>query len=315
MRLLSRTGPRLFGAVVAACALGAIAMPAVARDSLAFTFRVMTFNIRLSGFDEGTINAWKNRADLVAETVRESKVSVVCFQEDMSNQVDDLRARLGKLGWQWKGRGRNANGRSETCSIAFDTNVWQCVEAGDFWLSDTPDVPGSITWGTKYPHKVTWARLESLKGHHQVLFTSTHFDESPDGNEIRRKSAQCIRAWLARHVPKGDVVACGDFNSAVEDPSHAVMTSPEPGQQLQDAFDVLHPPEPSPGTCHEFTGVARKKRIDWILYAGKLVPQALKIDRYSRDGRWPSDHFAVWTEFEISGEGHGRATGPEPQVK
>jgi endonuclease/exonuclease/phosphatase family metal-dependent hydrolase len=281
------------------------------------SFRVMTFNIRMSTFDVGTPNAWVHRADLVAEAVREAKVSVVGFQEDMQDQVVDLRTRL--KGWEFKGRGRNPNGSGERCSIAFDTSAWQCVESGDFWLSDTPDTAGSNTWGTKYPHKCTWARLESLKSHQQVLFTSTHLFEGTDaaGIEVRTKSAHCIRNWLTKHVPKGNIIACGDFNSNVDDPSHQIMTGASTGQQLQDAFDVLHPPEPSPGTCHEFTGVARKKRIDWILYAGKVVPQSLKIDHYSRDGHFPSDHFAVWTEFELGGDAPrpGKTAVPEPQVK
>jgi endonuclease/exonuclease/phosphatase family metal-dependent hydrolase len=286
--------------------------PAVARDGNAFNFRVMTFNIRFD-FESDGDHRWKNRADLVAECVKESKVSVVCFQEDKVDQDDDLKQRM--KGWEWHGKPR-AHGRTETCSVVFDTNVWTCPESGDFWLSDTPDVPNSNTWGTKYPHKVSWCRLESIKGHHQIMFTSTHLDEVGGNDEIRRKSAVVIREWLAKHCPKGEIISCGDFNSAVTDPSHAAMTAASPGQPMFDAFDVLHPPEPRPGTCHEFKGVAGSKRIDWILYSGKVVPQSIKIDRYNKDGRWPSDHFAVWAEFEVSGGESGtKSPAPEPQVK
>ena len=33
------------------------------------------------------------------------------------------------------------------------------TEEGTFWLSDTPEVPGSKSWGNSYPRVVTWIRL------------------------------------------------------------------------------------------------------------------------------------------------------------
>src|SRR5262249_33303996 len=144
-------------------------------------------------------NRWANRAPLVAELVANAKADVACFQEDKQDQVDDLRRLL--KGWEFIGKGRDG-GFSEHCSVAFDGAAWRCSEHGDFWLSDTPDKVASNTWGCKYPHKVTWARLESAKDpkRREVVFLSTHFDEHEDKDDVRKKSAQVIRTWLGQHA-------------------------------------------------------------------------------------------------------------------
>jgi endonuclease/exonuclease/phosphatase family metal-dependent hydrolase len=267
------------------------------------TVHVVQFNIRFD-FDTDGENRWVYRAPLVAGLVQEAKAEVVCFQEDKSDQVDDLRRLL--KGWEFVGKGRDGN-RSEHCSIAFDTSRWSCSEHGDFWLSDTPDVVASNTWGTKYPHKVTWARLESLRdpegARRDVLFLSTHLDEHKEADEVRQKSARLIRSWLAQHAREGNVIVCGDFNSGVEEPAHAIMIDPKPEPHLVDAWDALRRGDPNTGTCHEFTGKARKKRIDWIFTAGTASPLEIAIDHWNKDGHFPSDHFAMVATIEVAGRG------------
>ncbi|MBI3722526.1 endonuclease/exonuclease/phosphatase family protein, partial [bacterium] len=288
---------RAFAAALGAFLLAASFAPSLqASPRTTLVLKVMTFNVRFD-FEEDGQNRWKNRVDLVAECVRESKVSVVCFQEDKPDQVSDLKQRLP--GWKFAGRGRNANGSGEHCSVAFDVSQWQLVESGDYWLSDTPEKPGSITWGTKYPHKVTWARLESTKdARAQVVFSSTHYDELKENAQVRSKSSACIREWISQHVPKDNLVHCGDHNSGADEEAHRILVADAPAPQLTDAWDAIKPAEPFPGTDHDFTGKGKKKRIDWILTSGGVAGRSIKIDRYSKNGRWPSDHFPLVGELE-----------------
>jgi endonuclease/exonuclease/phosphatase family metal-dependent hydrolase len=266
--------------------------------------KVVQFNIAFD-FEDEKENRWARRAPLVAGLLEEAGADVACIQEDKQDQVDDLRRLLP--GWDFVGKGRNG-GLSEHCSVAFDTARWRCAEHGDFWLSDTPDVVASNTWGTKYPHKVTWARLEGAKdpdaASRDVLFLSTHLDEHKDMGEVREKSARVIRTWLGQHAADANVVVCGDFNAGTEERPHEIMLAPEPGPRLTEVWDALRRGDPNTGTCHEYTGKARKKRIDWIFCAGNLTPVEIKIDRWNKDGHYPSDHFALAAELEV---------GPRPK--
>lgn len=261
------------------------------------TFTVAQFNVRFD-FENDGANRWANRVELVVGLIQDAKASVACLQEDKNEQVEDLKRLMP--GWEFVGKARDGRA-SERCCVAFDTAVWRRVEAGDFWLSDTPEVVGSNTWGCTYPHKVTWARLERLKdpGRRQVLFLSTHLEEHADQDAVRDKSVAVIRTWLAQHARGANLVVCGDFNAGVGEAAHAAMVADAPEPKLQDAWEVVKPKDTRTGTVHGFSGRSQKKRIDWILIGGRVNATGIRIDRWNKDGRYPSDHFAVVAELEV----------------
>ncbi len=286
----------------------ATGQPAEARRSRkSARFRAMTFNIRYD-FESDGRNRWRHRVDAVAKTIAGSKASVVCLQEDKEHQVEDLQARLPEYGFV--GRGRNATGSGERCSILFDKDVFRLKEAGDFWLSDTPEVPGSNTWGDRYPRKATWALLEVKRSRSKLLVVNTHLPEG-DHDRLRLKGSEVLHRWIAAHVGSNDkrrsrrsrdelaVLVAGDFNDdAGGSRTFSVLTE---GSQvgLRDAWAEAKPSDPRPGTFCGFRGLRTTSRIDWLLVAGPVrVLQAAKVDEQV-DGRWPSDHYPVIADLEV----------------
>jgi len=271
---------------------------AEARRGRKARLRVMTFNIRYD-FDSDGANRWRHRVDLVARTIEASEAHVVCLQEDKRHQIEDLEEALD--GFAFIGRGRNASGSGERCSILVDTDRFRVRDSGDFWLSDTPDVPGSNTWGDRYPRKATWAHLEpkSARGKHLVVI-NTHLPNGDRAAYLREKGAQVIAEWIEARVGEASddvsVIVTGDFNADAEgsDP-YDTMT----GLGLRDAWVEARPQDPSPGTYNGFRGMRTRSRIDWILVGGPTrVLQAAKIDE-PIDGRYPSDHYPVLADVEI----------------
>jgi len=257
-------------------------------------FRVLSFNIRYD-FENDGANRWNNRADMVAHVIDQSLATVACLQEDKAHQIDDLKARLDRF--EFIGRGRNAGGSGERCSILYDPRHWRLREGGDFWLSDTPDVEGSNTWGDKYPRKVTWALLDSRGASKSLLVLNTHF---VDGNrpDLRVKSAHVVKSWLEAKVGDREdvaVVITGDFNAGAGEEPHQILT----GAGLRDTFEEARPKDPSPGTFNGFRGMQTNERIDWILTRGPTrVWQTAKLD-YNEAGKYPSDHYPIIADLEI----------------
>ncbi len=286
--------------------LAGLALPSAQAGPGVFTFRVCQYNVHFDYTDDGPNRRWVNRRDLCAGLLLNSGASIACIQEDKVEQCEDLKQRMP--GWEFVGRGRNKNGSGERTAVCFKSNVWKCVEHGDFWLSDTPDVPASNTFGSEYCHKATWALMEPLaESRVQIIFISTHLDDRPKMDEARRKSAVCIKEYIKGHFKNANIVICGDFNSAVTDESHKVMVDTAVEPPLADIWDCCEHHEPSSGTVHNWTGTAHTKRIDWILVGGKVKANSMKFDRYNKDGNYGSYHFGVDADLEIAVDGSKKA--------
>ena len=261
--------------------------------------RAMTFNIRFDFENDGQ-NRWANRVDLIVKSVQQADPDVVCLQEDKTHQIEDLQPKL--TDYEFIGRGRNATGSGERCSILYKKDVFKVKDSGSFWLSDTPDVPGSNTWRDKYPRVVTWALLvPKANKSHQVLVLNTHLAEG-NRDDIRRRGAEVMADWLKARVSGKDaeeihVVISGDFNTGEGTDPYRVLTDGE--VKLRDAWKEGKTVAKSPGTFSGFRGLQTQERIDWILLGGPT--RALRVVKMEDkiDDRWPSDHYALVADVEL----------------
>lgn len=110
-----------------------------------FRLRVLTFNILTAELDRGA-NAWAERRELFVATVQRCKPHVLCLQEALRSQLDDV---LNSLQWfDAVGQGRDGGAKGEHCPILYDTRVVKLHSHGTFWLSDTPAVV-SKSWQSR----------------------------------------------------------------------------------------------------------------------------------------------------------------------
>lgn len=263
-----------------ACAL-ALGMTgaAVAADT---PLRVMTFNVRVP-VDTG-MNAWSNRRDLMVQVIRAAHPDVLGTQELTQEQGEYLAAHLP--GYAWFGQGREGGTKGEHMGVFYRKDRLQVLRSGDFWLSDTPAVPGSRTWGQPYPRMVTWARFRWRDGGGTFDYFNTHFPYLPQDVRPRMLSANEILQRIGKLPPGARVILAGDFNCAPDTPVHARLT-----EDLRDAWTEAASRSGPAKTFHNFTGVP-DQRIDWILSRGFTVGSAQTITTHV-GARYPSDHFPV----------------------
>jgi endonuclease/exonuclease/phosphatase family metal-dependent hydrolase len=266
-------------------ALAGLSLPASA--ATAPPLCVMTFNVRYPAPDDGA-NRWELRRDLMVATIRAQHPDVIGTQELYKEQGDYI---VGKLPhYAWFGIGRRGDDGDEHMGVFYRTDKLRVLASGNFWLSDTPDVPGSDTWGHPFPRMVTWARFEVKASGRRFTFYNTHLPYRDSDEAARTRGAELIFARL-RALPAGEpIVLTGDFNTAPSSPAHAVLR-----QMLTDAR--LAAPERSgpDATVHNFTGTP-DRRIDWILVRG-FRPTAVRTVTTHEGNRYPSDHFPVVTDL------------------
>lgn len=260
-----------------------------AAPAYAQPLRVMTFNIRLI-IDSDGANNWDARRDLVVEMLRAEDPDVIGTQELFKRQGDELVARLPQ--YVWFGEGRRGGDGDEHMGVFYRKDRLRVRESGNFWLSDTPDVPGSITWGNLYPRMVTWARFERIADGATFVLYNTHLPYRDVDEPLRIRGAELIQEHLDRLHANDNVILTGDFNTTPDSRVHTVLAS-----KLTDAW-LASPERSGPeATFHNFTGQA-DRRIDWIMFRGLKAKWAKTVTTH-RGERYPSDHFPVVVEFEI----------------
>jgi endonuclease/exonuclease/phosphatase family metal-dependent hydrolase len=97
------------------------------------------------------------------------------------------------------------------------------------------------------------------------------------------------------------LVLTGDFNSDEDSGAYQALFGKRDDRDssLVDTYRVVHPKrEKNEGTFNGFKANAvTGPRIDWIGCSREWKVTNAAIDRVSRDGRYPSDHFPITAEL------------------
>lgn len=245
---------------------------------------VMSFNIRMGIANDGE-NHWTKRRDQLFALLRDQKADVVGLQEAMYFQLEEIVRAVP--GYDWVGVGRT-DGRQggEYSAILYRTARLTPRRSDTFWFSDTPTVPGSMTWGNRYERICTWAYFEDREGPAFYAY-NVHLDH--ESQPSRERSADLLMRTINARNPKAPVVLTGDFNSG-EDNAAAKTVA----QTLRDTLRVLHPDAKEVGTFNGFTfGNTTGDKIDYVFVEPGVEVLSASIVRTSVADRYPSDHFPI----------------------
>lgn len=276
-------------AIHAVVLLATLAIAGISAAQLPLT--VMTFNIRYGSADDGA-NSWEFRKDIVVETIRKKQPDVLGLQECLKFQADYIAAALPE--YDHIGVGREADGAGERMEIFYRPNVIVPLESGNFWLSETPEVPGSRSWKSANVRMATWARFIDLKTHRQFMYLNSHFDHRSE--EARVEAAKMLAKWT-EEVPKElPVIITADFNATAEQSvPWEILT-----KSLTDAWVIAGERIGPPITWSAFKAPSDEvRRIDWIMVRPGIVVISCETVTYNIDGRYPSDHFPVVAHLEL----------------
>ena len=262
-------------------------MPGVAH------LRVMSFNVRRMDSDDGP-NDWTNRKHLLVETIRMHFPALLGAQEVFTEQAAFIKEKIPKL--QSFGRGRFGDDRDMHNLVFFDQNRFALVDSGELWFSETPEAPGSSSWGIPRPRMVTWGRLRSVQGTDFAIL-NTHLPYGRGADEARRRAALIVLRAIAQFPADLPLFLTGDFNCPAEGEIYTMLTA-----SLHDAWKTAEKTRGSPNTLNAFGQMPVQfapLRIDWILHrnAGKTV-EVETVTQNAGDV-YASDHYPVVATFSL----------------
>jgi endonuclease/exonuclease/phosphatase family metal-dependent hydrolase len=259
------------------------------------SLQIMTFNLRFAA--ESGPHSWPRRRPVLADLLRLEQPTVLGTQEGLYGQLRDIDQDLRNQ-YDWIGVGREGGSRDEFTAIFFDTRRVEPVEFEHFWLSDTPDVVGSNTWGNDSVRMATWVRFADRRTGTEFVVLNTHLDDQ--SRDSRMRSAELVRDRVRAFPPELPVIVTGDFNAPAERsaPYEALVTD----GGLTDAWPAATDRRTSTYTTwHGYRPLEPDgPRIDWILTRGEVEVDAIGVNTFREGGQFPSDHLPVQALVRIT---------------
>jgi endonuclease/exonuclease/phosphatase family metal-dependent hydrolase len=255
---------------------------------------VLSYNIRLNTASDGK-NAWPNRAETVAAVIKAHDVAGL--QEVLQSQLEDLQKLLPD--YDFVGAGRDdGKTRGEYVPIFFRRDRFEKKDAGHFWLSKNPDVPGSKDWDAAITRMATWVILKDKQGGKEYLHINTHFDHV--GKKARQESARIITDKAKSLFSSLPAILTGDFNCPPTDLPYAVITQEGEAMQWVDTLAGYTPERGQPtGSWNGFKAI-ENNRIDFIfLSRGVKTISSQILDPKTPSGLFGSDHQPIQAIVKI----------------
>jgi endonuclease/exonuclease/phosphatase family metal-dependent hydrolase len=261
--------------------------------------KVVSYNIRYGTARDGD-NSWENRKQVVFDSLKAQAPDLVGLQEALRFQIDEILRALPNLRVAGVGRD-DGKSKGEYSAILFDSDRLELLTSSTFWYSDTPEVPGSKSWGNNIPRICTWARLRDRQTNSHFYLFNTHFDHRSQPS--RERSAQALIEAIRLRDHQDPVIVTGDFNAGENNLAIRYLKGDEnlpPGTgqareslPLVDTFRALHPDKKLVGTFGGFKGSQDGEKIDYVFVTPGPQIVSAEIDHFSVNGRYPSDHYPV----------------------
>lgn len=246
---------------------------------------VASYNIRYNNPGDG-VNAWPNRREMVKGLVRYHEFDLFGVQESLRSQLLDL-AEMTEFAFLGKGRddGKEAG---EHSAIFYRKDRFDVLVSGDFWLSQTHNVPGKGWDATCCNRICSWAKFNDRTTKKTFYFFCVHFDHQ--GVEARRESGK-LMVQKMKEIAGNDLAICvGDLNSTPNTEQVKTIQT-----LLNDSYQVTAAPPYGPvGTFNGFKFDAPlKDRIDYIFVSKPINVLSYAVLTDAKDQRYPSDHQPV----------------------
>lgn len=250
------------------------------------TVEVVSLNIRYDNPADG-INAWPERRDMLAAYLIRESPDLFGIQESLWHQYAYLDSIVADYGSVAAGRddGKKAG---EMTPLFFRKDMFELSGSGTFWLSETPDLPGSKGWGAVLPRIVTWASLILKESGEQLYFFNTHFSHMSDSARVM--SSKVLRSEVERIAGDHLFIITGDFNMLPGSKAYnELVISP-----IVDSFaESIDPPEGLAYTFNGFSEETGSGRIDYIFVKKGLRVLSHSTRKLIQDSVFISDHWPV----------------------
>ena len=261
----------------------ALAMCHVAAAKEPIVIKVISYNIRTIARDGD--NSWEHRQHATRNMLNSHNPDLFGLQEAMKPHLKYLDKFFPQYSRVGVGRddGKMAG---EVMAIYYNTERFDLIDSGTFWLSETPDKV-SKGWDAAYNRTVTWVKVRDKESRKRFYYFNTHLDHK--GRVAQTESIKLIVEKIKEIAgPRATVILGGDFNVVPEDEIFAPLN-----EFMHTARTTAEVTEEK-GTFNGFSERKRRNVIDHVFYRGR---RAKCSEYHVLDGDYGapyiSDHYPV----------------------
>ena len=261
-----------------------------AENQGAFTLRIMSFNIRCGDVNGVQVS---QRIDIGVRQIKEVMPDSLGIQEATPEWMKALDKDLSLYAWVGLDRDTGASPlkSGESCPIFYLKSKFTLEDSGNFWVSETPDVPSKGP-GAACIRICTWVRLKDRLTGREFVHVNTHYDHISE--EARVQGALIVTRFIEENFKGLPVVFTADMNTTEKGEAYATMTGNLADTRLA-AADCK-----SYGTFHAGKDPAEKSDyyIDFLLCSDGFEPVSYRTVTKGVDGRFVSDHFPIYSDLK-----------------
>ena len=250
--------------------------------------QIVTFNLRCCWDDVDKENTFVSRAGGILLKIEQEKPDVICFQEATDLNIAFLRKHLRDYYIIFNSRMPDLTG--EGLAIAYNMEKAELFGLDVFWLSDTPDVPGSrFEIQSECPRVCQVALLKSESG---KLFRicNVHLDHESD--EARILATKQILKFFGKIDLSIPFFIMGDFNALPDSKTIKYFSEYKsiPIVDLTKDIEVSY---------HGFGTVCEK--IDYIFTSTDTssLTEGITVWNDEKNGRYLSDHYPITLKIDL----------------
>lgn len=245
--------------------------------------KAMSFNVWVGG---KTVE----RNERVLTMVRNYFPDTIGFQEVDPVWLATLREGL-KDQYAYVGEGRNGGNSGEYNPIFYKKELFNLIDSGTKWLSDTPNVAASKYSQSSLPRIYTYALLEKKSDGKRIMVVNTHFDHT--SAEARELQAKVLVKYL-KTVTDYPIVLTGDFNCVESASAFSTIIS----GGMQNSYKIADKKLNNSATFTNYG--SSNKIIDFVFVSpGSVAVTSYKVCDEMINNDYPSDHHPVLIEYTI----------------
>ena len=252
--------------------------------------RFANYNMRVILAEDSAERAFPERKPFILKRIADYDFDIIGAQEVNDEMKASLMEDLSET-YSVIGEGRRADRKGEGTPIFYKTSRFDLLDWGSFWLSKTPDVPGSKDWDASIERIATWSKFLDKKSGKKFFYINTHFDHK--GPESRTMAAK-ILLDKARELHDGlPVFFTGDLNTWSDTEPIAILSDNELVKDSYTSSETAPTGRKSPYYGFDFDH-PDIDRGDYI-----FVPKDATVHSYAcidddlRDRQYSSDHCPV----------------------